>query len=614
MPNKIKNTGILHRAYNARSIIVHRAVSQPLVRATDGTLWAAARTGDSLQTVNVYKSTDDGFSWQTILSDDFSNSNTAKTQQSGLNHNGSHLFLQLFESVDRIILYHTILDSGTTEYALEKWVINTATNALLESTPDRISLNQDFEAVTATYNDHMSFIVSTNFSDLYVDTYRPTNTDSSHQKSLGGTFFNVFDAKATYDGYVDIAVVHDAGSSYHIQYTRYNSGADLFSAATSIYSQGATRTISDVNIARDGHDSLLIAWAEETGTSPSIAVKFTVSNDGGTSWAAVESIDYSAGHSGFTDAPTGQLSARLSVLGGIGGYMLTYTRNNTNGVPKTYVRKLSTEDGNTYTLEDEQEIATQSAEATEHVAGARFFQPPATRLLDITDPGHIRVGFQVGQGNSTIQADTTPVRVAQELLSESAYPTTLSSDVGGYVIDPLSSNQILVTVQVLAGPTADVDYFALGVTGGTTDRYVAAFNRVGTEMRLLKYSPVESSHMNDRSAYSAPDEYVTKAVIAPTTYDLPVAQGNETFTSYIERDIRSMHLPPDFHLERELILNRGNFLKRTVWTVFFDGNEYELTQVVPYFLNNEICYYSANAYVIGPSRNPFSRTILPSET
>jgi hypothetical protein len=41
---------------------------------------------------------------------------------------------------------------------------------------------------------------------------------------------------------------------------------------------------------------------------------------------------------------------------------------------------------------------------------------------------------------------------------------------------------------------------------------------------------------------------------------------------------------------------------------------YEISQVVPYFINSQICYYGANGYVVGPSNDPFSRPVLPSET
>ena len=46
----------------------------------------------------------------------------------------------------------------------------------------------------------------------------------------------------------------------------------------------------------------------------------------------------------------------------------------------------------------------------------------------------------------------------------------------------------------------------------------------------------------------------------------------------------------------------------------YAGNQYEVTQVVPKFIDNQIAYYKANMYVVGPSNNPFTKITLPSET
>ena len=67
-------------------------------------------------------------------------------------------------------------------------------------------------------------------------------------------------------------------------------------------------------------------------------------------------------------------------------------------------------------------------------------------------------------------------------------------------------------------------------------------------------------------------------------------------------------------LNRNFLINNGNYLKRTVWIMQYAGNQYELSQLVPKFIDNQILYYTVNAYVVGPSRNPFTRLILPSET
>ena len=121
--------------------------------------------------------------------------------------------------------------------------------------------------------------------------------------------------------------------------------------------------------------------------------------------------------------------------------------------------------------------------------------------------------------------------------------------------------------------------------------------------------------MSDVSAYDVAQYIYIPIFIQEINYDFPIGNNNtQTQEKYIEQDIRKIHIPPNYHLSRTFIVNNGNYLKRTVWILTYGGNQYEVSQVVPKFIDNQIAYYTANAYVVGPSRNPFSRTILPSET
>jgi len=153
------------------------------------------------------------------------------------------------------------------------------------------------------------------------------------------------------------------------------------------------------------------------------------------------------------------------------------------------------------------------------------------------------------------------------------------------------------------------------MTGHITVKYIDAFNKVGTRLRLKRYEPLANSQMNDSSAYDNPTDTSVLAFLDPQSYSFPspeLTASNQT--NYIEQDIRKLYLPPTVHLARTFTVNNKGFLKRTVWLTEFDGNEYEISQVVPRFASNQIAYYEANAYVVGPSRDPFARTVLPSET
>lgn len=620
MPNTITDRGITFKSYNSRGLVTHRGVTHALVHASDGLLWAAIRDGHVGQYISIVKSDDNGFSWKEMYRGTFT-ATVRRVGISGLNQNGPFIDLALFEDINRLCMTHAYYDTGTSQYGAESWVFtyDEAADTLTRVTTDIAAtnaflFNQDFMALRMAYNEHAMYMVYTRFSDLKVSVYRPTyQTTAEVSGSSTGPYFNVFDANASANGYVDIAVIRDDGAAFKLQYIKFTHATASMAAPVTVFTQLAAADIACMNIVRDGNGNLLIAYGEENVAGSDIDVKYVISTDNGATWTSPTTINKSSGHAVYVDNITSQVDVRLQAVGGISGFMLAYTRS-VSGVARTFVRQLITTNGSVYTLGDEEEIATQTTLSTENVVGARFFLPPGSRLLDLEDPGTVRVAYQIGQGNSSQQADTVPVRFGQELLRESAYPSTLASESGSYIPDTATDTQVLIEFAVLAGPNENDDYYDLGFTGTMTQRYIKAINKIGLSSRLLQYEPIQEAEMDDRSAFEAPIEHFKKIVISPQTYDLPLANKEDDFETFIERDIRKVHIPPDFHIDRTFLLNRGNFIKRTVWTVTFDGNEYEITQVVPHFINDQICYYSANAYVVGPSRDPFSRTILPSET
>lgn len=617
MPNAIVTAGILSNVYNSRALITHNYDNAALIRGTDGVLWFTLRENYVGSPISLYRS-ENGFNWEKVYTGQLTSSGTRTVGIGGLNTNGPHLTLNLFEDLNRIIIWHAYYDTGGAQYDLEPFVLDiTDPENITRITTDSvtaISLDADQMAIDVPYNTKTCYVSYIYFNALKVKQYRPTyQTAAEATATKTGSYFTMMGTCAHEDGWVDyLLLVNTGASTYQIAHVRYveNTG---FTSEHTIETFGGMYDATDLSIAHDGYDNICAFWSRVNSTGTNIDVYYSLSSDDGVTWTTPAIIDKSAGHSYFTDSPTGQKAGRSTVIGGIKGFMLSYARNNSSGIPKTFVRTLSTTDGITYTLGDEAEIATDVAQTSEAVTGLRWFQPPAAALLDLTDPGLVRVAYQIGQGNSTIQNDTKPIRICQELLTASAYPTTDASEV--YAIDTAGDTDLLVTVNILGGPSDNIDYYDQGLTGSITTRYIAAFNKIGYTARLFKYEPVSTSQMDDRSAYSSPVEYTTLITIDPASYEAPLAnRGSDGFTTYIERDIRKVYLPPTFHLDRTFTINAGNFLKRTVWTVYFDGNEYELSQVIPYFINQQIAYYSANAYVIGPSNDPFSRQILPSET
>lgn len=617
MPNTITTAGILANVYNSRGLITHNYDNATLVRGTDGTLWFALRENYTAAPISLYRSSN-GFDWQKVYTGQLTSSSSRQASVAGINTNGPHLTLNLFEELNRIIIWHAYYDSNIGQYDVEPLVLDITDvdniDRISTDSATAINLNADQLAVDAPYTSKTIFLSYMYFNSLKVKQYRPTyQTAAEVTATKSGSYFSVFGTCAHQNGYVDYLVLINTGASTlqvgHIRFTE-NVG---FTTNHVITTLGGIYDCTDLSIAHDDNDNLCAFWTQANAAGTTVDIYYATSTDDGVTWNGPNVINKTIGHSHYTDSITGQNAGRTTVLGGIGGFMLGYTRDNSDGVPKTYVRTLLTDDGSTYTLGDEKEIATQVAQAEDAVVGLRWFQPPASVLLDLTDPGLVRVSYQISEGNSASQNDTRPIRICQELLSASAYPP--AEETSSYSVDTPGSGDLIVYINVLGGPSDDTDYYEAGLTGSITTRYMAAFQKAGTTARFFKYEPVANSQMNDRSAYSAPVEYVSLMIMDPATYESPLAnRGSDGYTTYIERDIRKIYLPPDFHMERNFVINAGNFLKRTVWTVYFDGNEYEISQVVPYLTKQQITHYSGNAYVIGPSNDPFSKHTLPSET
>jgi hypothetical protein len=623
LSSKLASTGIVARNYNSRGLITHNADTRPLVRQSDGTLWAFIRENTTPNYFNLYRSTDGGFSWQRQWSGGYALT-ARKGSVAGLNTNGPHISLQVYEDLDQLIAWVSYFDSGAGTFDCEpfSWALSDPkTRQTAAPYVGTVGLHADALALDAPYTTSQSFLITVSASNLVVETYRPLyQTTSEHVATKTGSFFDLFQGCAHEDGYVDIAILEETTTpSYalrHIRYRVQDAFQGTFETKHTIVDPGVPDDIVDIGIARDGYGTLCAVWGQATPIDDNMDFYFALSVSQGATWTEPQKISKEVGHSVYRDPATARHTVRARVLGGQQGFMLSYCHNNPSVIPKTFVRTLFSSDGIDYVVGEQREIATQVALPDEPVTGLSWFRPPAGSLLDFTDPGLVRVAYQVGEGNSRVQTDTVPVRVGQELLFESAYPSSLSSQAGSYVIEMGNPFQVPVMFNILGAPNENLDYYAVGLIGHTTKRYMAAFNKIGTEYRFQRFDPLRTAEMNDRSAFKAPVELTSLAVLDPQTYEFPTfnQRGSDSFTTAIERDIRKLFLPPSMHLGRDFIINKGNFLKRTVWIVSFDGNEYEISQIVPYFIDGVICYYGANAFVVGPSNDPFSRPVLPSET
>lgn len=611
--SRYTNAPIAVNVYNGRSIVTNRAVTKNCIRQADGTLWAVlGHWGSNLA---IWRSTDNGFSWQQVLPDAESGSNMRN--ESGFNCDGPFAYLVIDERWRNLDLYMGEWNYLGSEGSLERkrWdlddITETATNTTVLYNSDDNYQGGSFDIAHNFEQVFLTWVRSTGI--LYVTRCSPRSSSVSSDLALGSPTLHMgmLSSVVDKDGNLHIASTHLDGSSHRVLvYIPYNSQTPSFGTPVEIEDMGASPAISnDVSIAIDGLGTLCVVYFDQGDEE----VRYAISTDDGANWD-VNTLTRTSGHAVYEDAITSDKAGRTNCIGGSqGGFLMSYVEDNSSGTPRTYIRQITTSDaGSTYDLGDEKEIANYAPWDDQAITGLQFFHPTDVKLLDLSDPGSVRVAYQVGEGNDEEMYDSEPVTVGQELLSMSAYP---SASTDTHTLDTADANSLLVSMYIGSGPSENIDFYDLDFTGDYTDKFMAAFDRMGTDHTLKKYEPLASNFMNDRTGYQDPTVSSAKIILSPQSYSFPTpsitADGVE---DWVERDVRRIYLAPDTHISRNFLVNKGGYLKRTVWTVEFDGNEYEISQVVPRFLSNQICYYEANAYVIGPSRDPFSRTILPSET
>lgn len=627
MPNRITNRPIMPQVYNHWGLISNNLQCKNIVRQPGGRLWAAVSPGPSQ--IRLLMSEDNGFTWQNMITNVSDVTDTRLVADT--NADGPMITLTISEQWDNLDVFYVEYFSGTDtydlicgRYSLSDVIANpqeaTDANNITGETTGIIEEDIYQGLYDVAMNDQETFVFFDLSNQIVVRRISPRSSAVSSKVTLSTTpVFNIFSTTVNANSVCAVLFSHQTGGENIVKYVSYDETNGWGTPVTIENFGGTDNEMRDPSIAYDGYGNLCALYTDtDTTGSGDTTITYAISTDSGATWD-VNDLSRTEGHAAYYDLATGDPSGRTQVIGASdGGFLILYTESadTTDYVAKTYVRHITTDDGSTYTLGGEKEIATNSSKSTDDITGAHFFLPAThARLMDFRDPGLVRVAFNIGDGAATAQDDITPSTFGQELLFSSAYSSVLDTDTEVYTIDTPDSDSVLVSFNILGGPNENVDYYTLGVTGDFTDRYIRAFDHIGNTMRLLRYEPDIDNWMNDRSAFGDPTEYSSKCIFSPQSYGFPAPEiAPDGFTSYVEQDARIIYLPPDIHLARTFQVNKGGYLKRTVWLCQFDGNEYELSQVVPYFIRNQICYYTANAYVVGPSRDPFARDVLPSET
>ncbi len=606
---------------------------QTCKRTADGDLYVACATHE--RCIDLYKSTDNGYSWDLVVGNAASGALVAAEVSSATSEYGGPCFhlevapqrnvvLLLYYNYDDNHIYATALDydAGTAYIALQ--VTNTA------SEPSEgifvTASNDQSTYVVYVYSpdtgmqgdvvvrriDH-EYLVVKDFAGTGIPTSSTAVGDLPSEDSYD--WLPTLAACVDEDNNLDVLCEadNDDGASNHLYHMRATQGDDedrtmawgtpveiglLGSQGGDVQREGATCVID-----YDGNGTLGIAYCRYSN----VETIYGYSVDSGATWNLGNLAE--TGYSDHTDAvDTSVENGWPDIMGGVEGFILSMTYDNSSDVATPWLYLLETEDsGSTYTLDDGRLAVDEASD----VPWVKFFKPEAGVKMSLDRPKLARIAYQIGEEDASAGYSDSPVSYKHQLLEEYAF--TPSSD---YTVDTsVGSSQIVVGIDILGGVNSNVDYYDEGVTGSITDRYMKIFETNGTYVILKKYEPIEASQMADITAYEDAVESAALVNLDPESYEFPTPSlaSSET-TDWIEQDIRKVWLPADKHISRTWVVNAGNHAKRTVWVLEYAGNEYEISQVVPRFIRGQIVYYEANCYVIGPSRNPFTRTVLPSET
>jgi len=317
---------------------------------------------------------------------------------------------------------------------------------------------------------------------------------------------------------------------------------------------------------------------------------YSISTDKGATWTSI----YSEPPSGYiihTDILVDEIAPSNDVIGLASGFLISTVFENDSLSPDLFVKEVPAHD----LIEGTSTIDWNRVNSiTGDVIAGKFFRFTNEIKPHSNNKDSIRMVYQVGRNNEINGLGTNLTTVYQERVTNLAFP------------DEFQGTSFTAT---------NIDYYAAGHTSANTTLYMSKIGEIGMDYSFTRYDPIANSTISGKSGYETIVTREIEAVIDPGSYGFPTVAGSDAdFQEYIARDNRKLFYKPDTFLDREFILNKAGTLKRTVWTVRIMGNDYEVAQIVPRWVDGAIVYYEANLYVIGPSNDPFTKVILPSES
>lgn len=333
-----------------------------------------------------------------------------------------------------------------------------------------------------------------------------------------------------------------------------------------------------------------------------------VSDDGGATFDSInlETEGLLGGDDNFQDLATYYRGTPRLMAGAEGGFLMGYTRLNSSGYARPYVHQCTYESGGHvggYSIGEAKECgaAVGPWDADNHMIGPLFFKPPADMLMNIDPVQNLYIGYQIGEGTqiyaSFAQASCKSTGLVLEKLDEIAYPLTDSYTYGD---ESAGTGEIVASITILNTPIGHEDFYSNGYTGQNTDLAVDAFVKEGTAITIEQYEPKDDAYIGGRTAYENPIKHVVKCFIDSSSWNSPnQALNRADYDEFIDRDLRKIYLPPAFFMEYNLNSSKSETVQQTIYLAKFDSFTYEIRQVVPNFVNNEIIYWEANCYNVG---------------
>jgi len=588
---RVFDTAIAYRTQNSRAVTNNTAngANNLYFISPDGVFYVLAGiTGFDLSRMKT--STDNGFTWSNITYGNIDitarTDNVAEgpTQAFFQNEAGDYYFITC--SNGQIWFYRTSTQAYDTWYGQITTKYSTWTDTCLNN----------FFATTGDGNTlvYMAYLnASKDLKMLGMDFNRTLEDIPQDFASYGTTNWasGVLACKGVGATVHTIAVMEDIPDM--LCYIPFTKKKGVATGSWGTYKEIASGTMAagnsswrDLAIDIDGSGNIGCVYSKRDSPEVAISGYSAISRDNGTTWSGVYHAA-PAGYSGCKDQETGKLTLMCDIIGGYSGSFLISNVFMKDGSGTLFVKEIPSYGNGTDTWHQVNSVSG-------NVLGGKFFKYTDEAIPNFGDKYSIRMAYQLGSTNSAYGNDTVYSRIYHERLSNLAYPLAYSGT---------------------AFTKDNIDYYASGYIDDKTALYISKINDLGMVYSFSRFDPNEDSVINGQGGYFTPTTFEDQACVDPGSYGFAtVARNNADFSDYIERDTRKLFYKPNLYLPRNFVLNKGGYLKRTIYTVRIMGNDYEVAQIVPRFLDGKILYYEANLYVIGPSNDPFSKVILPSES